>query len=192
MFRPLLVFLLVITSSLAKAQTDSIVYNRYLDLNLAVLEGRQFDAEEILEVILPDTAKLPLNTRINFYNIAGKLYEDGQSVKAVTYFERVAAAAPGYYVAHRALGFLYLKEVEEARKKLNASGGNKQLNAAYIAAVKKALPHLEKAQACDPSPETLAIITSLYKGIKDPEGLSSLDARLAEAQKKCIDILDAR
>ncbi|RYZ99494.1 MAG: hypothetical protein EOP47_16620 [Sphingobacteriaceae bacterium] len=187
-----LIFLLITTTFIAKAQTDSAAYNRYADLNLAVLEGRQNDADELLELIIPDTARLPATTRTNFYNIAARMYENGQSVKAITYYERVAAAVPDYYVAHRALGFLYLKEAESTRKKLNTSMGNKQYNEAYIKAIKKALPHLEKAQACDPSPETLAVITSLYKNIEDTAGLDSLDARLAQAQQKCIDILDVQ
>ncbi|RYD95046.1 MAG: hypothetical protein EOP54_16480 [Sphingobacteriales bacterium] len=194
MYKTIVLFLLIITSVYtATAQTaDSIAYNRYGDLNIAVLEGRQYDAVELVEQIIPDTAALPAKTRINFYNIAGKLYDDdGQSLKAIAYYKKVVTAAPDYYVAHRALGYLYLKQVEAARKKLNASNRNKQANTAYVNAVRLALPHMEKAEACDPSPETREVITVLYKGIKDEEGLSSLNSRLSKAGKNCADLLDA-
>lgn len=67
-----------------------------------------------------------------------------------------------------------------------------QLTSAYNINVKKALPHLEKAQACDPSDDTLAIIKSLYKSINDTDGLSTLDSRLKQLSKNCIDILTDR
>jgi len=87
-----------------------------------------------------------------------------------------------------------LRKLKRFEGKLNATANDKALNEqlaiAYTAAVKKALPHLEKAQACDPSDETLAIIKTLYKNIKDSQGLSSLDSRLKELSKNCIDILN--
>jgi len=52
------------------------------------------------------------------------------------------------------------------------------------------LPHLEKAQACDPSDETLAIIKTLYKNINDTEGLNKLNDRLKLLSQNCIDVLE--
>jgi hypothetical protein len=45
--------------------------------------------------------------------------------------------------------------------------------------IKKALPHLEKAQACDPDDQTLNLIKLLYRNIKDQHGIDTLPARLA-------------
>jgi len=39
------------------------------------------------------------------------IWDDSQSIKAITYYNRVVAAQPNYYVAHRALGFLYIKDI---------------------------------------------------------------------------------
>jgi tetratricopeptide (TPR) repeat protein len=165
-----------------------------LNFNLARFSGEQDQILDLGEKLLPNADKLPEKARINFYFSAGKMYEDNdQHKKAIPYYEMVAAAVPDYYVVHRALGYLYLEKVKEIEKQLNASASNitlnKQLTIAYYDAVKKSLPHLEKAQACDPSDDTLAIIKILYKNMNDLKGLGSLDSRLKELSKKCIDIL---
>jgi tetratricopeptide (TPR) repeat protein len=189
----LLVFMFFIGLALYAQSADS-VYNQYVDFNLARLQGIQDKVSELGESILPNADKLPEKARISFFFSIGKMYEDNnEPEKARPYYEKVAAAVPDYYVVHRALGYLYLENVNAIEKKLNASLNNKPLNdqlaAAYKNAVRKALPHLEKAQACDPSDETLAIIKVLYKNIKDPESLNSLDSRLKGLSKNCIDIL---
>jgi hypothetical protein len=190
----LLPFLINLVAHAQSSTADS-VYNKYLDFNLARFQGE--DKEKIIalgESLLPYADKLPEKTRINFYFAVGKMYEDNdEDNKALPYYEKVAAAVPDYYVVHRALGYLYLAKVKDIGEKLNASSNNQALNqqltAAYSAAVAKALPHLEKAQACDPSDETLSIIKMLYKNIKDVNGLNSLDNRLKDLSKNCIDIL---
>jgi len=194
--RILLLIFSIWTSLAAHAQSPSAdsVYNRYLDFNLARFQGEQDKVLELGENLLPYAGKLPEKARISFYFSVGKMYEDNdQHSKALPYYEKVAAAVPDYYVVHRALGYLYLENVKEIEGKLNASSNDKTLNAqltiAYANAVKKALPHLEKAQACDPSDETLAIIKTLYKNIKDQQGLDSLDSRLKALGQNCIDIL---
>jgi len=187
-------------SMIAYAQTPSAdsVYNRYLDFNYARFQGDGQDKiMKLGENLLPYADKLPEKARINFYFSVGKMYEDNdQHSKALPYYEKVAAAVPDYYVVHRALGYLYLENVKAIGEKLNASLNdkalNEQLTVDYTNAVNKALPHLEKAQACDPSDETLAIIKTLYKNIKDRQGLNPLDSRLKELSKNCIDILTDR
>lgn len=176
-----LILLLFCTSAAAFAQADaSAIYDKYLDFNLARLQNETSKAMELGEGILPDVARLPAGIRNSFYNSIARLYEDdSQSVKAIGYYEKVIAAVPNYYVAHRALGYLLIKD-------LGTSSPD------YIAKVKKALPHLEKAQACDPSDETLTLIKTLYKNINDNEGLNSLNSRLAQLSKNCIDIIDDR
>lgn len=189
----LLIFCIAIALT-GKAQTADEVYNSYLDFNLARLEGRSANALEFGEQIMPNAAKLTTKARISFYYSMGNLYEnDGQSVKAQPLYEKVVAAEPNYYVGQRALAYVYGKNIEELSKKINAIDPNgaeyKRLYNLYVAQAKKTLPHLEKAQACDPSPETLSLIKSLYKYMKDDEGLKTLNPRLAALSKNCIDLL---
>ncbi len=187
---------LIITGFAARAQSPSAdsVYNQYVDFNLARFQGETDKALELGEAILPYADKLPEKAKINFYFSVGKMYEDNdEHNKALPYYEKVAAAVPDYYVAHRAIGYLYLEKVNALEDELKTAGSgtamSNQLTDALTAAVKKALPHLEKAQACDPSDETLAVIKRLYADIKDEQDLSTLDSRLKALSKNCIDIL---
>ncbi|SDE29342.1 hypothetical protein SAMN05216464_105124 [Mucilaginibacter pineti] len=175
---------MVVVGLLAQAQNADKVYDQYLDFNLARLQNEQDKAMDIGEKILPDTLKLPQKVRISYYNSMAKLYEDGgQSVKAIAFYKMVIAAQPNYYVAHRALGYLLIKGI--ADKAPNAEIKDE----ADIAKVKNALPHLEKAQACDPDDNTLILIKSLYQNIKDDKVLDTLPARLEKLKKNCEDIL---
>ncbi|MFD2145645.1 hypothetical protein [Mucilaginibacter antarcticus] len=150
--------------------------------------GQSRRGHENGEKILKLTDKLPAKSRTSFYNGLAKLYEDdNQSVEAIPLYEKVAVAEPNYYVVHRALGYLYVKTADVWYAKLS-SGGTEAFNS-YKAAVQKALPHLEKAQACDPSDETLALIKKLYTDIKDDTALKSLQTRIGTLGKKCVDIL---
>jgi tetratricopeptide (TPR) repeat protein len=185
-----ILLIILCLTGIAKAQTANTVYDQYLDFNLKRLEGNTAESLTLGENILPNVDKLPSKAQINFYNGLAKLYEDdNQSVEAIPLYEKVAAAEPDFYVVHRALGYLYLKPADDLFAKLQSSPGNKEIEAAYKIAVLKALPHLEKAQACDPSDETLALIKSLYANIHDDANLRSLNARLKEVSKKCKDIL---
>ncbi|WP_299470471.1 hypothetical protein [Mucilaginibacter sp.] len=190
-------FLLSITFAAVttQAQTADEVYNQYLDFNLARLQGETDKALTLGQNLIPNVDKLKQNARISFYYSIGNLFEnDSQSVKAIEYYEKVAAAVPNYYVVQRALGYLYMKQVNEISDKLNAAKSdineNKRLTALYIAAAKKALSHLEKAQACDPNDDTLALINLLYKNTNDAQGAATLNTRLKELSKNCIDLLD--
>jgi tetratricopeptide (TPR) repeat protein len=196
MLKKILLLLLVVTrfSAHAQAPTADDIYNQYLDFNLARFQGEQEKALELGEKIIPYADKLPEKARINFYASAGKMYEDNdQPDKAIRFYEKVAAAAPNYYVVHRALGYIYLAKAKKIGEELNNSLSDKimaaQLTAAYTSAAKKALPHLEKAQACDPSDETLASIQRLYRNLKDVQGLTTLDSRLKQLGRNCIDLL---
>jgi len=192
MFRKLfLLFIVVVITGFAQAQTKAdAVYDKYLDFNVKRLEGKTTDALRIGEDILPDTNQLPAKSRISFYNGLAKMYEDdSQSSEAIPLYKKVVAAQPNYYVAHRALGYLYLKPADELYGKLQSNPGDTQTALLYKSAVQKALPHLEKAQACDPSDETLELIKKLYTNIHDDAGLQSLGKRLAALSKNCLDIL---
>ncbi|MCD8741769.1 hypothetical protein LT679_14230 [Mucilaginibacter roseus] len=184
---------MLLCAVLAKAQTvdTAAVFDKYLDLNVAMFEGNTDNAERVAEDIMADTVALPIKARINYYNILGKLYEERHPADAKVYYERVLAHVPDFYVAHLALGYIYLKEAGDAdKKKLSApTTANKW---AYINLVKKSIAHLEKAQACDPNQDTLDTITSLYKKINDTNGLANLNTRLASLSKSCIDLLETQ
>src|SRR5580704_18439635 len=130
--KALLLLFLSFIGAAAYAQSPSAdsVYNEYLDFNLARFQGEQDKVLELGENLLPYADKLPEKARISFYFSVGKMYEDNdQHSKALPYYEKVAAAAPDYYVVHRALGYLYLENVKEIEGKLNASSNDKILNA---------------------------------------------------------------
>ena len=172
-----------------KAQSADSVYNQYLDFNLARFQDQQDKAFELGQNLVPLADKLPEKARTSFYFAIGKMYEDdNQPDKAQPFYEKVAAAAPDYYVVHRALGYLYLDKAKVIEGKLSSTTTD-SLKTAYAKMVQKALPHLEKAQACDPSDDTLTIIKSLYQKINDDQGLATLDDRLKAMRAKCIDIL---
>jgi hypothetical protein len=195
MFKKIFLLLLFGSITLAsKAQMTDTLFNRLGDFDLDRFNDKMPAAIEKGEQILPDSGKLPVKTRISFFGHLAKLYEDdGQDAKAVFYYQKVVSAVPAYYVAQRALGYLFEKDAHQINLKLAQfkSGGPAydKLFIAYQTAARKALPYLEKAQACDPSDETLALIKILYKNIHDEKGLSSLDGRLKDLSKNCIDIL---
>lgn len=134
-------------------------------------------------------------TSIN-YNL-GRMYEDVEEPeKAIPYYEKSLVGEPNYEVVHRALGFIYLAKSTGAVAKINEAKakndveGNKKAFAEYKALILKALPHLEKYQACDPDEETLNIIINLYKSLKDTKSIETLNTRLKEMSGKCITLLD--
>jgi tetratricopeptide (TPR) repeat protein len=177
----LLLTLIIAKVGFAQAQTADEVYNSYIDFNEAKMNADATRQMTLAEKILPDTAKLTSKVRISFYNSLAKLYEDdNQGINAIKYYKMVSAAQPDYYVAHRALGYLYIKDI---------SGKQAVVDANYIQKAKLALPHLEKAQACDPDDNTLAIIKVLYRNLKDEAALNSLPARLEKLRKNCVDLL---
>jgi len=189
----LLLFLLACAA--AKAQTaDSILLNKLGDFDMATLSGDANTAINIGEKILPDTAKMEPKVRVNFFAKLAKAYDDGdEDAKAIVYYEKVAAAEPNYYVAQRGLGYLYNAKAEDIQLKLyltsKESPDYKALFESYRKAVLKALPRLEKAQACDPDDDTLDLIMTLYMNIHDEQGLSSLKNHLADLAKNCVDLL---
>ncbi|ASU35757.1 tetratricopeptide repeat protein [Mucilaginibacter xinganensis] len=190
----LLLVFIVLGNSAVRAQSADSVYNQYLDFNLARFQGENEKLVSLGENLLPAAGKLPEKARTNFYFAIGKVYEDNnQPEKALIYYEKVAAAVPYYYVVHRGIGYIFLEQAKDIKNKLNAASepaAIKKLTADYNAIALKALPHLEKAQACDPSDETLDEIKSLYKNMKNTEGLNTLNSRLKELGTHCIDILE--
>jgi len=179
----------------AKGQSADSVYNQYLDFNLARFQGQQDKAFVLGENLIPLSDKLPEKARISFYFSIGKMYDDdSQPDKALPFYEKVAAAVPDYYVVHRALGYLYLEKARLIEDKINAGTSDKadadSLRAVYVKLGRIILPHLEKAQACDPSDDTLEIIKTLYKKLNNTAGLATLDERLKRLSATCVDVLN--
>jgi len=127
----------------------------------------------------------------------GKMYEETENPnEAIIYYEQSLKGEPNYFVPHRALGFIYLNKSKVFADQMRAANQAKDV-AAYTKAkdeyklvMLKSIPHLEKYQACEPDDETLAIITSFYKFIKDTQSLSSMEARFKVLSEKCVSLLD--
>jgi hypothetical protein len=181
---------LLFAVALAHAQTADQVYDQYLDFSMAKTAKSYSKAFLIGESLLSQADKLPAKSKIILFCSMAKLYEDsGNSDQAIMYYEKVTAAEPDYYVPHLALGFLYYNKLSDFSKKLQGAKIDAKLMADYKALVLKALPHLEKAQACDPNDEALDMIKTLYTAIKDTARLNSLTSRLASLSKNCVTIL---
>jgi tetratricopeptide (TPR) repeat protein len=166
----------------AKAQT---VFDKYVDFNDAIVNHHPDTAMALGVSILNSGEKLPPKTQTKFYNFMAKLYEDKTQVDdAIKYYELVVAAEPDYYIAHRALGYLYLKKSEtvvlsDEMSTLPSHGDWRKLAAL----------HLEKDEACNPDKEELDLIKVLYRSLNDKTGLKTLDNRLKQLAGKCVDLL---
>jgi len=191
----LLLFLFISIAALSKAQVaDTALLNKLGDFDIAALNGDANTAVIIGEQLLTDTTQMQPKARISFFAKLAKAYEGiEQDTKATFYYEKVATAEPNYYVAQRALGYLYNDRSEEIQLKLyltpKDSSAYTALFDSYTKAVRKSLPYLEKALACDPDDDTLDLIKTLYMNIHDNAGLNSLNTRLPALSKNCMDLL---
>lgn len=127
----------------------------------------------------------------------GRMYEEfGMPDSAIVYYEKSLKGEPNYSVIHRALGFIYLDKTKPIISAMNEANktkdvaGNAKAFANYTAMVKKALPYLEKYQACESDDETLVAIINLYKSIKDTQSLTTLDDRLKTMSANCVSLLE--
>ena len=174
----------------AKAQTADQIFDQYLDMDIARTKGDLPKGLLIGESILPNVSKLPAKTQVMYYYSLAKLYDDSfQGDKAIPYYDKVLAAYPNYFVPHLALGYIYYNKLSEVSKKLQTAKADAKLAAEYKAILLKALPHLEKAEACDHDEATLNLIKKLYTINEDTAGLNSLQIRLAALSKNCITVL---
>lgn len=184
---------LIFIVTILNAQTSSQVFELYLDFNHHLIHD-QAKAMDVAGKILSSPGKLPEKQEINFFYKLASLYENSNNPeKAIEFYLKVVKAEPEYYVPHRALGYLYLKEVNPLVTKLNAAKGNqaeyRKYSDQYKAIIKKAIPYLEKAAACDPNEETYNLIKSLYQKTNEMESIKTLDERLKRMGKNCITIL---
>jgi tetratricopeptide (TPR) repeat protein len=178
----LFIVMLALSGIAAKAQT---VYDKYVDFNDAIVQQHPDKAMALGMEILNSSEKLPAKTQTKFYAFMAKLYEDDKQVdNAIKYYELVTAAAPDYYIAHRALGYLYLDKAQAA-----LLSNDTRVALQHDKWWQLAIPHLEKDEACNPDKEELEQIKTLYDKLSNKTGLKTLDSRLKQLSGKCVDLL---
>lgn len=127
----------------------------------------------------------------------GRMYEEvGDPANALIHYSESIKGEPNYFVLHRAMGFIYLNQTKIFVKQMNEASAAKNAIAnfkafeKYKAAVKNAIPHLEKYQACEPDDQTLDIISNLYKSIKETPSIATIPQRLKPLGQNCVSLLE--
>ena len=177
-----------------KAALSQDVVDHYYNFGGAITEGRESTALALAEKILPESSSLSEKQQaIFFYKLAGLFENLKNTEQAINYYQKSLKIEPDYYVPHMALGYLYLSQANLLANQINGEKKDivlqKKYVTAYNAKLKQALPHLEKAMACDPNDQVLSSINFAYKALKDPLSLNSLNSRLDELKKRCITLL---
>ena len=157
----------------------------------------QGDADKAIasaQKVLPLADKLLPKTKILFYNRLAKIYETKNDAdNAILYYEKVASLVPDYYVAHLALGYLYLKPANALAPKINGAKGNRPLYEKYMAEykgfLKKSLPHLEKAYACDPNEQVMDLLRKFSKTLNLAAEDNAIKSRVEGLAKNCVTLL---
>lgn len=179
---------------LCKTALSQDIVDKYYNFGGYISTGDEEKALALAEKILPETSSLSERKQAIFcYKLAG-LYESRKIIeKAIDFYERSLKFEPNYYVPHLALGYLYLSKANIFALQINAERSNALLHKkymdAYNAQLWKALPHLEKAMACDPNDQVLLSIKKGYQSLKDQAFLNLLDLRLNEFRKECVPVL---
>ncbi|RZK67888.1 MAG: tetratricopeptide repeat protein [Pedobacter sp.] len=195
--RFLTLLLLLSATQFAFSQTKSIkdLYWDYSQIRMEDTEKTQ--AINLAEALIKRSPELTKTQLGNVSYHLARLYEEtDHPEKAIPYYEQAIKITPGYYVPYRALGFIFIKKANAIGSKMNEAAKAKdaklstELYEQYKVIALKALPNLEKSQACDPDEETKAIILNLYKSLKDNASILSLDERLKKKQADCISLLD--
>jgi tetratricopeptide (TPR) repeat protein len=147
--------------------------------------------------LLSDSSQLSLKQITALQYHIGRMYEEvKQPDSAIVYYEKSLKGEPNYEVIHRALAFIYLEKSKPFVALANSTKlskdveGNATAYNEYKKLVQKAVPYLEKYQACSPDEETLSIIINLYKSIKDSQSVATLPERLKVLGTTCVTLLD--
>ena len=188
--------LLALIGHKTSAQEQSIK-DAYFDFTISRNVKGNDELIEKTKKLLLRSNELSLKQRTNVGYHLGRMYEEAEKPdSALVYYGQSLKGEPNYAVIHRALGFIYLAKSKVFIGQFNAANQAKNADASakafkqYKAMVEKALPHLEKYQACEPDEETLAIITNLYKSIKDEQSIASLQSRLKTLSTTCVSLLE--
>lgn len=167
--------------------------------NFTMYRTTKGSAESIarMKALLQQQEQLSPKQVTNLQYHLGRMHEEiGDAENALVYYEQSLKGEANYTVLRRALGFIYLSKTKTFVKQMNEASAAKNATAnanafsKYKEMVLKALPHLEKYQACEPDEETLNIITNLYKSIKDQQSIASLPNRLKTMEGNCVTLLD--
>lgn len=150
-----------------------------------------------ITALLEQKDQLSVKQVANLQFQLGRMYEDIKDPEnALLHYLESIKGEPNYTVIHRAMGFIYLDktkpiiaEMNEAKAKNNAVANAKAFEK-YKVLVKKALPHFEKYQACETDEETQAMISNLYKSIKEPQAITTLPNRLKPLAQNCVTLLE--
>jgi tetratricopeptide (TPR) repeat protein len=178
---------------ICKAAFSQDLVDRYYDFGGAVTEGRQSTAVMLAETILPEISSLSEKRQAIFYFKLAGLHENMKNTdQAILFYERTLKLEPDYYVPHMALGYLYISKANSVLPTLNAEQdklARDRYMREYYSLMRKAIPFLEKAMACDPNEQVLASIKNCYDSVQDTAGLSNLDARLKSLAQNCVTVL---
>ena len=191
-----LITILCLTYFISFAQGDNID-DAYLNYKVSRNVKGNTKSIENLSALLKRSSELSVKQVANVEYHLGRMYEEMGTVdSAIVHYENSLKGEPNYSVIHRALGFIYLAKTKPAVTKMNEASkakdatSNAKAFAEYKLLVKKAIPYLEKYQACEPDEQTLATINNLYKSIKDLESPKTLDARLKANAVNCVSLLE--
>ena len=187
----LVTLLLILFCKTAMSQD---VVDHYYNFGGAITEGKESSALMLAEKILPESSLLSAKQQaIFFYKLAGLFENLKNTEQAINYYKRSLEIEPNYYVPHMALGYLYLSQANLLANQINDEKKDAVLQKKYVGAynnkLKQALPHLEKAMACDPNDQVLSSINFAYKAFNDTVSLHSLNSRLRELEKGCVTLL---
>jgi len=189
--------LLLISLSSAFAQSKKI---KDLYWDYSMIRMTQTDCPKAIAIaadVLKRSSELNAKQIANVTYHLGRLYEESNQMNlAVPYYEKSIQLTPGYYVPYLALGNFYFNHCKEMIAKMNQAAtandaaAHTKLTEDYKKLASKTAAYLEKSYACDPDETTIGMITYLYKTSKNPEAITSLNARIKKLAEGCITLLD--
>ena len=185
----IILFIFLTKTALSQTPVD-----QYYDFSLHLSEGDAEKAMAIAEKLTPSATVLSKKQQAIFYFKLARLYEDSKNAQqAIIFYEKSLTLEPNYYVPHLALGYLYLSNANALVTKINSEKANptlhKRYQTEYKGFLRRAIPHLEKAMACDPNDQVLASIKKAYLSLDDLSTFKSLDSRIDELNINCVTVL---
>ena len=170
--------IIIIFTFLCKTAICQTPEDQYYDFSLHLSEGDAEKAMTIAEKLVPSSTSLTKKQQAIFYFKLARLYEDRKNAQqAISFYERSLKLEPNYYVPHLALGHLYLDHARiisaKAKAEKPSPSTRQRYQTEYKAALRKAIPHLEKAMACDPNDHVLASIKNAYLALDDQSTFNS-------------------
>lgn len=185
----IIIFTLLCRTAVCQTPVD-----QYYDFSLHLSEGDADKAMEIAEKLIPSSTSLSKKQQAIFYFKLARLYEDRKNAQqAISFYQKSLKLEPNYYVPHLALGYLYLENAKTINTRIKSekttAATRQQYQTEYKASLRRAIPHLEKAMACDPNDQVLTSIKNAYLSLDDATTFKSLDSRINELNKNCVTVL---